>query len=708
MTRELGKALNRCLMLLVVFAASVSAVSAESVVIVQGYQDGTDRYAANTVDAFVKALSVRDGASVLALRPASQPGWEGGETYADKASLLAALGTGLGSADAVVVIVGDADESGGSLKVAAGATVSASELGAAVARAGRSTIVSAGCNALAKRVADAAGNARIVVAGVAIGQAAHTWPQGNNGQYDLFSRHLLEAFYLLSTGDTSSSIGGLIGLAAHHTSARMFAATGGKQAPAVTGTSPGEAPQGTVVTLAGREYTFVLRAVADGLSGYVTNALGLPIAGITGGNVGADGVTFSFVDRGRPRTVTASSSGAAPAVTLDGKPASFRYRAHRADLVSGNRVIGVAYATPRINAPPRVTVYSEGGAPITASTYDAMTQTASVRLRDGRNAEITLSGFGSVTTRVGDGPTSASVLRYGLVDGDGNRVATLVGLLNGDRVAGELLPAIGQMRLPAEATVTGDGLEGKAELVGTVYTFSSGWQWSTNRPPSSGTVQPDYVSPPRVRSVYANASSAGAVEVTWEVDDGTVTDAILLGDLRFQVVRSGSFGTETFDVPAGRRQFTDRPSGPTNDLAYSVRPILDHRVTTCDGGAAYPILGVAAEATRGVPPAEAPPPEPVVRTPAAPAPEVAPAEPVVAAAPDPVEPAREPAPAPEPQPETKAEEEEEEEDALKPWEKQRSESLGGKVIYGVLGVMILVGLLIAVGAGGSPSDIEPN
>ena len=214
---------------------------------------------------------------------------------------------------------------------------------------------------------------------------------------------------------------------------------------------------------------------------------------------------------------------------------------------------------------------------------------------------------------------------------------------------------------------------------------------------------------------YVDASSDdGSVAVTWEVDNGTISDALLMGDLRFQVVRTDRFNNkaETFDIPAGRRQYTDRPSGDPKAFDYAVRPVLDHRVTTCVSQQSYPILGDAVEAVPGVAMPRTAPATPVVAS--APARTVAggASETVVAEA-EPKEMAEaageDASEKEEEKDETKEkDEEEDDETSFTPWKKKKQgEGVGGKVIYGLLGLLMVIGLAIAVGGSGVPDD-EPN
>ena len=53
-------------------------------------------------------------------------------------------------------------------------------------------------------------------------------------------------------------------------------------------------------------------------------------------------------------------------------------------------------------------------------------------------------------------------------------------------------------------------------------------------------------------------------------------------------------------------------------------------------------------------------------------------------------------------------EEKEEARPRKIWEEEEKEGIVGKVIYGLFGVMILLGIAIAAGGGGGPSDLEPE
>lgn len=727
MTRSLGKIgerwFVRAVTLVLVLGSLVGVVVSESVVVVQGYQGQAEKYAANTVDAYVKAFNVRPGVTVTALRPKSQPGWEGGETYDDKASLLGQLKGLAGSGELVLVLVGDADGPGGSLGVGADVGVSSSELTDAISGASRISLVSAGCNALAMDVAGNLRNTSVVVSAIGADQAAHNWPKGNRDQYDLFSRYLLEGFYLLATNaGVSGSTSDLIGKAHGSAARKMIRTSGGRQSPmgASNYGDPAGQAKGPVISVRNREYVFSLQDLGNGsLSGYVGNALGLPIAPIQAARIDAGHASFSFTERGRERAVTIADASGVPAVTLDGKPDRFSYRPTRIDLLSSRRQIGVTYLTPTVGADPRIMTILENGHSAADVAYDVSSHTLSMQLpQDGTSldASITFGPLGEVQVRIGESAYKANeVLRYGFYDDEGERVASAIVVKSEGKLSGEVLPAMSEMRLPLEATLASGEVTGSASLVGNTYTFSSGWTWESNRPPSSGTIQPNFFDLPMIASAYVDASSDdGSVAVTWEVDNGTISDALLMGDLRFQVVRTDRFNNkaETFDIPAGRRQYTDRPSGDPKAFDYAVRPVLDHRVTTCVSQQSYPILGDAAEAVPGVAMLRAAQATPVVAS--APAQTVAggASETVVAEAEskEMAEAAGEDASEKEEEKDETKEKDEEEDDetSFTPWKKKKKgEGVGGKVVYGLLGLLMVIGLAIAVGGSGLPDD-EPN
>ena len=73
MTRSFGKIgegwFVRAVTLVFALGSLVGGAVSESVVVVQGYQSQDEKYAANTVDAYIKAFNVRSGVTVTALRP---------------------------------------------------------------------------------------------------------------------------------------------------------------------------------------------------------------------------------------------------------------------------------------------------------------------------------------------------------------------------------------------------------------------------------------------------------------------------------------------------------------------------------------------------------------------------------------------------------------------------------------------------------------
>jgi hypothetical protein len=720
MTRNFGKIgqswFVRAVTLVFAFGSLVGGAVSESVVVLQGYQSQAEKYAANTVDAYIKAFNVSPGVTVTALRPKSQPGWEGGETYDDKASLLDRLKGLAGVGELVLVLVGDADGPDGSLAVGADTGVSASELTDAISSASRISLVSAGCNALATDVAGNLRNTSVVFSAIGADQAAHHWPKGNRGQYDLFSRYLLEGFYLLATNvGVSGSTSDLIGKAYGSAARKMIRASGGRQSPISASNygDPGEQAKGPVISVGNREYVFSLQDLGNGsLSGYVGNALGLPIAPIQSGRIEAGHASFSFTERGRERTVTIADASGVPAVTLDGKPDRFSYRPTRIDLLFSRRHIGVTYLTPTVGADPRVMTILENGQSAADVAYDVSSHTLSMQLPQGGtslDASITFGPLGEVQVQIGESAYKANqVLRYGFYDDEGERVASAVAVLSEGKLSGEILPAMSEMRLPLEATLVSGEVTGSASLVGNTTTLSSGWTWESNRPPSSGTIQPNFFDLPMIGSAYVEVSSDdGSVSVTWEVDNGTISDALLMGDLSFQVVRTDRFDNkaETFDIPAGRRQYTDRPSGDPKAFDYAVRPILDHRVTTCVSRQSYSVLGEAVAAVAGVARPKAAQTAPVVAS--APAQTVAggATETVVAE----VEPKEMAEAAGEDASEKEEEKDEEDETSFTPWKKKKKgegEGVGGKIVYGLLGLLMVIGLAIAVGGSGTPGE-EP-
>jgi len=727
MTRGIGKVWKRRFVSWVVCAIVgvwwSGSARAESAVVIQGFQSSPEKYAANTVDAYVKALGVR-GASVTTLRPQSQPGWEGGSSYTDKAGLLSQVRGAVAGQNTVAVIVGDAG-SGGGLLTQDGEEVSAAELADALAGATRVAIVSAGCNAIASAVASKLAISDVVVSGMAAGQSAHTWPKGNRGQYDLFSRYLLEAYYLLSTdAGTSGGTGELLGRAAAYASEWTIHTSGGRQTPTMADTYSAPDTDGGLVSRTGnREYSFSFVSTGVGaVSGYVANALGLPIAPISSGTRSGERVAFTFTERGRDRAVVVEG-GENLAVSIDDRPVSFSALPSSVDLVSDAQVVGRAYITSSVVGYPTAVVSSTDGSVASGGAYHSADRSFSFSVASA-DFVVQIGAFGviQVTSR-GQTYRETDVIRYGLYNDSGSRVATAAAIVSGTGISGTLSPDAGEMRLPLTGSLANGKLAGSATLVGNTYTLSDDWTWTSSRPPSSGTVQPDYLELPELERVFADASRGdGSVAITWDVDRSKVTGGLLLSDLSFQVVRTETAGgvVETFDVPAGRRTYTDRPAGDPRGYTYSLRALLDHRVTSCDNNASYPILGGAVAAKLGTPPAEpvvvaAAPVAPAApqadeQTAAAPEATTADIEPATAAEPEladnEVERVSEPEPKEEPK---KDEKDKEEDDVFRPWEKKEEEGgIASRIIYGVLGVMVIVGLAIAIGGGGSPSDQEPN
>lgn len=709
MTVRFGKrTMRRSMLGAILFFAIVCLVGqarAESVVIVQGFQSQSEQYAAQTVDAYVRAFGTR-GASTTAFRPQSQPGWEGGEAYGDRSALMNGLSRAARGDALVLVIVGDADPDG-ALPVTATSTVTASDLADAVSGATRVSIVSAGCNALARRVAGRLANVDVVVAGMQAGQKALTWPKANRGQYDLFTRYLLEGFYLLATNDSvTGSTSELIARAFPVAERRMRQVSGGLQTPVGDGTAGSDGlPTSGVVRLrtGDRAFTLALRGGGN-VSGFVSNTLGLPIAPIQDGRSSGGQVTFSFVERGGARSVAVSDVDAARMVTVDDRSSSFDYSPMRVDLVRRGQVIGTTYVTTVIGGAPHIeTIASE---PVGEATYRASERSFTFTVGT-ESVTIGLAGTGNASVVVGGERYRArDVLRYGLYAADGIRVATLAGVASGGKLTGEIVPSAGQMRIPITADVGPDGLSGTAELVGTTYRVSSGWTWSTNRPPTQGKIQSDFLDLPAVADAYADATRGdGGVVITWDIDDSRLSDPVLLGDLGFEVVRVDRLSgmSDVFRVPAGRRQYADRPNGDPAGFDYSVRPVLDHRVVACGETASYPLRGVAVVATPGRPTAtEAAAPRVAAATPEPPAMKAP------ASGGDAVEVAARKAEAEKKEAERKRKEaEKEKKEAEKkredfPWNNQENkEGIGGKIVYGLFGALIILGIALAIGVGGS-------
>ena len=722
-----------------IVALMIGGTAAADSVVIQGYQVQTERYAANTVDAFVNALQTLSD-EVVALRPKSQPGWAGGESYTTKTELLNRLRIVAGeSADLVVILVGDADGPDGSFRVGAEAGVSAAELADAVAGASGVTLVSSGCNAIAEEMAGRLSNVSIAVSGVSQGQSAHTWPKGDRGQYDLYSRALIGNYYLLATGPGAtlppSELIGRAHRAARHTTIKL---TGGRQQPTRLTGQQGmfSGARGAVVGLGNREYGIHLQVGAASVSGYVANSLGLPIAPIQDAKRVDGVVLFSFKERGRSVEITVRDVDGLPNITIDGSSADFAYQTTRVELVSSSRILGAAYLASTLDGAPRVMVTLENRNEVTQVSFDAASQSVGLKIPDNGKmiqAKLTFAGLGDIQVMVGDTQYSASsALRYGLYGSDGNLEATIAGILSDGQLKGELLPATSDMRLPLTASLTKGGLTGSATLVGSTYTLSNGSEWVSTRPPAKGCLQSDYFHLPVVRNVYADATSGtGSVELTWEIDTAAMSSALLLGDLRFQVVRTDRFNNvaKAFDVPAGRRRYADRPEGDAKAFDYAVRPVLDHRVITCSEDKPVALVGVTVAAMPGTP-AQVKPPQPIVAA-VAPTPGIAVPAPVVAEATVVKKMTNEKQVAAEKRMERKSKEEEAkqkaeaekkraEEEKNAEMEKEKEEDglarlreiregdgLKGKVVYGILGVFILMAVAIAAGGGG-PSDLEPN
>ncbi|MEE2754193.1 MAG: hypothetical protein VX910_09435 [Candidatus Latescibacterota bacterium] len=709
----------------------VSFAVGDTSIVLQGYQIQSEKYAANTVDAYVKALNTRPGSEVVALRPQTQPGWEGGESYTEKAALLSRLkNLSAGKTNLVLFLVGDADGPDDTFRINAEAGVSATELANAVSDAGRIGFVSAGCNSIAMDVAGKLSKASVSVtlSGISTGSVAHIWPQGNRGQYDLFSRYLIEGFYLQATGSVSGQTSDLIGKSYWLASLRTGRMSGGSQetsSRADYGVSP---LRGPVVSVVNQEYQFNIQDLGSSLVGYVSNSLGIPVAPIQSAQIADGVVSFSFVERGRERAVLIADAAGVPAVTIDGKPVPFVYRPIRIDLISETKHIGVTYVTPKLGSAPATITYLSSGKSATKFAYELSSHTLSTQLPKDSGSlavKITFGSLGSIQVKVGQSSYRASqVLRYGLYGVKGDRLASAVAVLSGGKLTGEVLPSTSKMRLPIDARVANGALTGSASLAGNIFTFSAGRVWESNRPPAKGILQSDYFDLPLVSEAFADGSAAdGRVEISWRVDSTTMSDAVLDGDLRFQVVRTDRFSNNavTFDVPAGRRQYTDLPSGDVQSFDYSVRTLLDHRVTTYVPRENFVIVGDAVAAVMGKPALEVEPtPVAIVAVPVEPkmplSPEelvsgelVVPASEPVVGAPGRVEPKVEEE---KPQPNKKlgerevAQKEKTGLDRLR--KKQEGQSLAGKVVYGLLGLMIAVGLAIAVGGGGGPNDLEPG
>jgi len=731
MARSYGKVLKVWLVrfsaVAIAMAMMATAASADTSIVLQGYQIQVEKYAANTADAYVRALQTRPGAEVTALRPQSQPGWEGGESYTDKAAMLGRLQSlALGKADLVLVLIGDADGPGDTFRISAEEGVSASELADAVSGAARLSLVSAGCNAIAMDVVGKLPDvtrASVVISGVGSGEVAYTWPMGNRGQYDLFSRYLIGGFYLLATNSgINGSTSDLIGKAHHSARLKTIRTSGGRQTTA-SYSNYGDPPaqtSGPIISVGNREYVFNLQDLGNGsLTGYVGNVLGLPIAPIISAR-NDETASFSFVERGRERAVTIADVSGVPAVTIDGKPERFSYRATRVDLVSSGRHIGVTYVTPMLGKAPATLTYLANGKSAAKVVYDADRHALSLQLPQDRGLEaaaITFGPLGDVQVQVGSSTYAMSrVLRYGLYSDSGDRLASAVAVWTDGKLNGEVLPVMSEMRLPIDARIEKGDVLGSATLVGNTFTFASGGTWESNRPPAKGVVQSDFFELPVVNEVFADDSSGeGHIEISWGVENATMSGSVLPGDLRFQVARTERFNNKSvsFDVPAGRRQYADRPSGDARSFDYAVRAILDHRVTSCAPGQSFPILGDAVAAVSGRP-APKPSPEPTVvarsttsaiaQADAAPEPipeAVKPSEPTETEKPRKKE--------PEKKDESAVVEEEESGLAAKIRKKQEGESLGGKIVYGILGVLVVIGLAIALGGGGgAPTDMEPG
>ncbi len=723
MARMLGNNNARLLVCSVIFALCSfgELVAAESVVIIQGYQAQAEKYAANTVDAYLKALGAGEGSTVSALRPKSQPGWEGGDTYENKASLLDLLRARSVGSSLTVILVGDADGPDGSLAVGSGIGVSAVELADAVSAVTSVSLVSAGCNTLATEIGERLETTSVIVTGASVGQTAHTWPSGDRGQYDLFSRYLLEGYYLLSTNEAvSGSVSDLIAQAFDVASRKMVSRSGGRQRPASNTTATAGSASTPVVSVGNREYGFTIQETANGsLAGYVSNALGLPISPVQSGGSASGQASFMFTDRDRERSATVSDVSGVPTVTIDGRPVSFAYRPARVDLLCDGRPVGVTYVSPVFGAQPSAETLAREGSSASGYRYDSQKATLDFTLHQDAEAvdvRISFQGLGVIQVQVGSSPAygALDVVHYGFYDAEGNRVATASGTLSGGKLAGQVKPAVGEMRFPLDADLKAGNLTGAASLVGNAYTLNPDWTWTSNRAPAHGVIQPDYLGLPVIETVFADAGQDdGSVEVSWEVDREKASDALVLGDLRFQVVRTDRFDNEAeiFDIPAGRRRYTDRPTGDAKGFDYTVRAVLDHRVTSCQQGAVYPILGEPVVAVSGVllPPSEKPAPvaavapTPVVSQAAELEPEATPEKEFVAEVPKPE------APRAEGEPEKVEDDPKEPEGDLPLWRrKEKTEGVGGKIVYGVLGVLILIGLTIAAGGGGSPSDMEPN
>lgn len=702
---SVSKHFGRVALVFAAVAGLMSRAASETVVVIQGFQVQEDTYAANTVDAYLQAFRSAEGSIVTGLRPASQPGWEDSESYTDEASLVEQLSSMTRGTETLVVVVGDADQDG--LIVGKSERLSAADLADAISGAESASLLSAGCNALALDVHKRLSNMGFSASGVGSGQAAHTWPKGDRGQYDLFSRYLLEGYYLTSAGSETARIASAFGIAQH----RMIHKSGGSQWPvSAEGVSSPSADGAPLIVVAGHEYTIALQVGTDGGAvGYVSNSLGLPLSRVQGGRVEPGRVSLAFAERGRSRRVSISDAEGVPQVTIDGRSSTFAYRPVRVELISKDQLVGTTFIAATLGSAPLVKTVASSGSEVATYDYDEGKLSFTIEAGGGSiPVSLDYGTYGRVVATVGDDhPYDAyNANRYGLYDNQGNRVASAHGVVRWSRLSGELRPAMGAMRLPLVASVLPGVLSGEADLLGTSYKLAEDWTWSSNRPPSTGDVQADFFGLPAVEAVYADASAGnGAVEVNWEVDNGTVSDVLLLGDLRFQVVRTDKFSgqSETFEIPAGRRQYTDRPSERPDGFEYSVRSVLDHRVATCSAKAAYPIFGETVVAVSGTRPVQQESTTPLVAA-AIPA-----SEPATSAPTKPPKVLEEPEPEPvQPKVEEPKQEEKEEARPRKIWEEEEKEGIVGKVIYGLFGVMILLGIAIAAGGGGGPSDLEPE
>ena len=471
------------LVALVVLVMGGTAV-ADSVVI-QSFQVQAQRYAANTADAFVNALGIQSD-KVIALRPKSQPGWVGGESYTTKAELLNRLRTlAVESADLVLILVGDTDGPDGSFLVGPDMGVSAAELADAVSGASGVALVSAGCNAIAEEMVGRLSNVSIAVSGVSQGQLAHTWPKGNRGQYDLYSRALIGNYYLLATGPGAMlPTSDLIDLAHRAARRATIKLSGGRQQPTRLASQQGvlSAAHGAVVALGNRKYGIHLQVSGTaGVSGYVANSLGLPIAPIQDAKRVEGVVSFTFKERGQSVEITVRDVDGLPYVTIDGSSANFDYQTTRVELVSSNRFLGVAYLASILDGAPRVKVTLENGNTVRQVSFDPASQSVGFKIPyNGKmiQAKLTYVELGDIQVMVGDTQYSASsVLRYGLYAADGDLEASIAGILSDGQLKGELLPETSDVRLPLIASLAKGGLTGSASLVGVTYTLSNGSEW---------------------------------------------------------------------------------------------------------------------------------------------------------------------------------------------------------------------------------------